>query len=451
MSQAPIYAAPAVLLTVGGVLTIFVAAWLNTVDTAISRMSLSYAGELEKEGRRGARSLVRAVEGRRQTPTNLLAVRSTIQILGFVSLSLGLAVLVARLGFPWWAVFLATLAGSWTIQLIVLGLSISLLAGSRYVGVALAGAKIAARVFALPPLARGSAKKAAGEMVQAPDSAQSRLEVVENLRELVDQVETLGGVDELPEEDRDMILSVFQLGSTRVGELMVPRGEMVTVRAADPLEDALRTFVASGHSRVPVVGKNLDDIVGVLYLKDVVGRTVLGDNVDKVTAASLARTAAFIPEMKLADVGLRDMQATNNHIALVVDEYGGIAGLLAVEDILEELVGEIVDEHDRKGFAPTEVSPGVWQVPTSMSIDDLAELLECEIEEDGVYSVGGLLSKATGKVLVPGACADVAGLRLVAGDSVGRRRKVLTVLAEAIGDGEVQLFDCESEGGPQES
>lgn len=431
MTQNLLLSAPATLLTVGGILAIFFSAWLNVVDTAIARMTFSYAGELEKEGRRGAKNLVRAVQGRRDAPTNLLSVRAIFQILGYVSLSLGLAVLTARLGWPWWAVFAATLAGSWTVQLVVLGISVYVLAGSRYVSVALLGSKIAAWVFSRPGLPHGLAKKPPRQESEVTDSAESRLELIENLRELVDQVETLGGMDELPEKDREIIRSVFQLGSTRVGELMVPRGEMVTVRADDSVDEVLSMFVTSGYSRVPVIGKNLDDVVGVLYLKDVVGRTVQGEDTEGVTAAMLARPAAFIPEMKLADVELRDMQSTNNHIALVVDEYGGIAGLVAAEDILEELVGEIVDEHDRKGSAPTEVEPGVWQVPTSMAIDDLADLLGKEISEDDVYSVGGMLSKATGKVLVPGASAEVGGVRLTAGDSVGRRRRVLSVLAES--------------------
>ncbi len=433
MSASPVLSTPALPLIFAGVFTIFLAAWLTTVDAAISRMSLSYALELKKDGRRGAPSLVAAVKARGAAPANLLAVRSTVQTLGFVSFILGLAVLVARLGWPWWAVFVATLAGAWLVQLAALGASISLLAGSRYVSVALSGSKVAAWAFSLKPLPRLPSRReaqAGGEV----DSAESRLKVVENLRELVDQVETLGGVDALPEEDREMIRSVFQLGSTRVGELMVPRGEMVTIKAGEDAEEALRLFVTSGYSRIPVVGKNLDDIVGVLYLKDVVGRGVQEGKIEGATAGALARNAAFIPEMKLADVELRDMQAGNNHIALVVDEYGGIAGLVTAEDILEELVGELVDEHDRKGSTPVEVSEGTWQVPTSMAIDDLAELLDCEIDEDDIYSVGGLLSKATGKVLIPGATADVDCVRLTAGDSVGRRRKVLTVFATKLDD-----------------
>lgn len=425
----PVFSVPAVPLAVGGVVLVFLAAWLNAVDISISHMSLAYAEEMRRDGRRGAPRLVEAVEGRKWAPANLTALRSIVQTLGLVSFVLSVGVVVARFGWPWWAVFALVLAAAWVVQLLALAFTLRLIRGARYERVALLGARFAVWTYRFPALPQTSTEGQPDHGAQTSVS-EARLEVMDSLRELVDQVQSLGGVGALPEEDQQIIRSVFQLGTTRVGELMVPRGEMVTVRAEANLEEALKLFVDSGFSRVPVVGKNLDDLVGVLYLKDVVQRSVeTRDHLD-LSAEAMARPAAFIPEMKLADEELRDMQATNNHIALVVDEYGGIAGLVTAEDVLEELVGELVDEHDHKGSVPVEVSPGVWQVPTSMAIDDLAGLLECRIDEDDIYSVGGLLTKATGKVLLPGASAQVGCVHLEAGASVGRRRKVLTVYAQ---------------------
>lgn len=430
-TQASLFSTPSLVLAVVGVASVFFAAWVNTVDVALSRMSLAYADELEREGKKGATKLVSAVEKHKKTAANMVAVRATFQTLGYVSLALAIAVLVARLGVPWWAVFLITLAGTGAAQLLSVGLSMNLLSGSRYVSVALVGAPLADRILSLwaVPIPSGARKPRTSSPSER--NPEARLLVIENLRELVDQVES-EGVDTLPEEDRKLIRSVFQLGTTRVGEIMVPRGEMVTIGSGDTLEDALRLFVHSGFSRVPVVGKNLDDITGVLYLKDVVKRVVEVESAKDMPVSTIARAAAFIPEMKLADNELRDMQETNNHIALVVDEYGGIAGLVTAEDVIEELVGDMMDEHDRKGGMPVQVREGTWQVPTSMAIDDLAELLDCRIDEDEIYSVGGLLTKATGTVLLPGVSATVGDLHLEAADSVGRRRKVLSVLVTKV-------------------
>ena len=146
-----------------------------------------------------------------------------------------------------------------------------------------------------------------------------------------------------------------------------------------------------------------------------------------IEVRDIARAAAFVPEMKLADDELRVMQANNTHLALVVDEYGGIAGLVTAEDILEELVGELTDEHDVDVGSPEEVEPGVWLIPSSYPIDDLEELLDVEFDEDDLYSAGGLLTKAIGRVPLPGDSAEVNGVLIEAGEQTGRRKRVLSV------------------------
>lgn len=445
---------PAVALGLIGLFSIFLAAWVNTVDIALSRMSLAYAEDLQEEGRRGADHLLKAVAYRKRSANNLLAARAFFQTIGFVSLTVLVSSLFASVGWPWWGVLLGSLAGVGLVQLIAVTISLRLLSGSRYVGVALFGAPLASRLLSFSgfffPFSESLRTRLAKRSKQ---ETERRLVVADDLREMIDEVSEGRGADVLEDEDRKILQSVFELGLTRVGELMVPRNEMVTIRSQESLEAALEVFVRSGFSRIPVVGKNLDDIQGVLYLKDVIRREIEPHVGKEPTAKDLARPAAFVPEMKLADDELRVMQATNNHLALVVDEYGGIAGLLTIEDILEELVGELIDEHDKYAAVPEEVAPGVWRVPTSFPIDDLAELLDMRIEEDEVYSAGGLLTKALGKVLIPGSRAIVGGVDLEADSSVGRRRRVVSVFAKrvnlAVNDGDAPPSDSLNDEKPQ--
>jgi CBS domain containing-hemolysin-like protein len=214
---------------------------------------------------------------------------------------------------------------------------------------------------------------------------------------------------------------------------------MVTVDAETSARDALGLFVRSGFSRIPVVGEDVDDVRGVLYFKDVVQRLeTRGGDAAGLTAEQMMRPAEYTVEMKPADDLLRQMQSEHFHLALVVDEYGGISGLVTLEDLLEEVVGELTDEHDRNVVEPEEVSPGVWRVPARFPVDELGELLGLEVEDEDVDSVGGLLGKAIGKVPLPGSRGDLLGIHMVAEEGRGRRRQVGTILcSRATGEGGV--------------
>ncbi len=415
--------AVAVLFFVVGLVAILAGMWLAASEAAISRITVAYAEDLVEEGRRGAPALLEVVSERKQLGSTLASARVLFQVLGIVTLTWVLSVELLELDWVWWGVFLATIGVVGAVQLVAVGISRRLLSGSRYVGVALLGSRLTLALMRRRPRRRGE-QRAAEERVLT--SSEARLRVADELRELVDQVAE-DGSPSLEDEDRRILRSVFELGQTRVGEVMVPRSEMVTVRGDEDGRAALESFVQSGFSRLPVVGKSLDDVQGVLYMKDLVRRSLKGEDALRAPVAGMARAAAFVPEMKLADDELRVMQATNTHLALVVDEYGGTAGLVTIEDILEELVGELTDEHDADSAAPEEISPGVWNVPTSYAVDDLEELFDVKIDEDDVYSAGGLLTKATGKVPLPGARAEVAGLILEAGEATGRRRRVLSL------------------------
>ena len=194
----------------------------------------------------------------------------------------------------------------------------------------------------------------------------------------------------------------------------------------------------SGFSRVPVVGDDVDDIRGILYFKDLVSRwEATGGQLD-MRAEQMMRPAEFAVEMKPADDMLRQMQAERFHMAIVIDEYGGVAGLVTLEDLLEEVVGELTDEHDRHAIEPEEVEPGVWRVPARYPISELGELLDREIEDEDVDSVGGLLAKAIGRVPLPGATGTLAGVSMTAEEARGRRRQVSTILCRL--DPDAQLL-----------
>ncbi|HJX42729.1 MAG TPA: hemolysin family protein, partial [Geodermatophilus sp.] len=253
------------------------------------------------------------------------------------------------------------------------------------------------------------------------------------LRELVDLAEERGVVES---GERNMIHSVFELGDTIAREVMVPRTDVVWIERTKSVRQALALALRSGFSRIPVIGENVDDVVGVVYLKDLVRRSQnLGEGRGP-RVEELMRPPAFVPESKPVDELLRDMQARRIHIAIVVDEYGGFAGLVTIEDILEEIVGEIADEHDTVQRPPVEhLEDGAVRVTARLPVEDLAELLDVELpRDDDVETVGGLLARELGLVPIEGSSAEVAGLRLVAESTGGRRNRIDTLLVTRLPD-----------------
>jgi CBS domain containing-hemolysin-like protein len=251
-------------------------------------------------------------------------------------------------------------------------------------------------------------------------------------REMVDLAEA----DSLIEnEERQMIHSVFELGDTFAKEVMVPRTEMVFMERSKTLRQAMSLGLRSGFSRIPVIGENSDDIVGIVYLKDVVRRSFEHRDAEQSERVeSLMRVPYFVPDSKAADELLRDMQSARVHMAIVVDEYGGTAGLVTIEDILEEIVGEIADEYDTAAPEVTELADGAFRVLARMHVDDLAELIGIEIdsEEEGVDTALGLVAKRLGRVPIPGASVQEDGWLLTAEQGSGRRNRIGTVLAQPI-------------------
>ncbi|MET0197794.1 MAG: hemolysin family protein, partial [Rhodococcus fascians] len=253
------------------------------------------------------------------------------------------------------------------------------------------------------------------------------------LRELVDMARERGVV---ADDERRMIQSVFELGDTSAREIMVPRPEMVWIESDKSAGQATSLAVRSGHSRIPVIGENVDDVVGVVYLKDLVQRTYYStDGGRGVKVDELMRPAVFVPDSKALDSLLAEMQRDRNHMALLVDEYGGIAGLVTIEDVLEEIVGEIADEYDSAEVAPIEdLGDGTYRVSARVTLEDVGELFDIEIESEDVDTIGGLLGYELGRVPLPGSRVETHGLILIGeggADPRGRVR-ITTVLVERV-------------------
>ncbi len=248
------------------------------------------------------------------------------------------------------------------------------------------------------------------------------------LRGLVDYLERRTAIE--PGE-REMVRSVFELGDTIVRDVMVPRTDMVFIEAHKTVEQALSLALRSGFSRIPVVGENTDDVVGIAYLKDIVAwlheHQGAGET-EKV--AAIMRPATFVPDSKPVDQLLRQMQAQRIHAAIVIDEYGGTAGLVTIEDILEEIVGEITDEYDHEQPPVQRLPDGSARVTGRLPVAELEELFGVKIEAEDVETVAGLLAHVLGRVPIAGSTATISGLKLTAEKLAGRRNKIDTVLVE---------------------
>ena len=253
------------------------------------------------------------------------------------------------------------------------------------------------------------------------------------LRGLVDYLERRNGIE--PGE-RDMVRSVFELGDTIVREVMVPRTDMVFIESDRTVEQALSLALRSGFSRIPVVGENQDDVVGIAYLKDIVAWSHEHPGAEATEkVATVMRPASYVPDSKPVDELLRQMQAQRTHVAIVIDEYGGTAGLVTIEDILEEIVGEITDEYDNEQPPVEWLSENSARVTARLPVTELGELFGVSLDDLDVETVAGLLAHQLGRVPIAGSTATVRGLRLTAEKNLaGRRNKIGTVLVERVED-----------------
>ncbi|WP_237224919.1 hemolysin family protein [Rothia nasisuis] len=247
----------------------------------------------------------------------------------------------------------------------------------------------------------------------------------DEILEFVDRASTSEAIEN---DEAEMVQSIFELDETRIRSVMVPRIDMVTINIDEPLDDALSLFLRSGYSRVPVLGDSFDDVRGILYLKDAVAaiREVRSGTLTPAIS-HLMRPARFEPESKRVMDLLKEMQRESTHVAIVIDEYGGTAGLVTLEDLIEELVGDISDEYDQEKPEITMQEDGTFKISSRLSIWELGDLFGREIDDEDVDTVGGLLAKHLGRVPIIGSEVEVEGIHIRAVGSRGRRNKIGTL------------------------
>jgi CBS domain containing-hemolysin-like protein len=261
----------------------------------------------------------------------------------------------------------------------------------------------------------------------------------EEFREFVDRA---AESDMIEDNEAELIHSVFDFGDTLVRSVMVPRTDIVSIATGADLETAMGLFLRSGYSRIPVIGENTDQIRGILYLKDVAAAMYRGEpGLQAHDVDSLARDVRYVPESKPVSDLLRELQQESTHVAIVIDEYGGTAGLVTLEDLIEEIVGEIVDEYDAAAEEAVDLGDGQYRVSARMSIDDLGELFDIDLDDDEVDTVGGLLAKALGQVPIVGSSVEVNGVFLKADRLEGRRNRVSHIIAAAMPKEDTDLED----------
>ncbi|UVS77726.1 Magnesium and cobalt efflux protein CorC [Actinokineospora sp. UTMC 2448] len=414
-------------LLVIAVLLVLAAGVFAAADAALSTVSQARVDGLVRQGRAGAKQLL-AVLAERPRHINLL-------LLLRLSCELAATVLVAAVCLrhidPGVLAGLIAAIGMIVVSYVLVGVGPRTIGRQHPYGVGLLVAG-PVRVLGtlLGPLSRflilvGNAITPGKGFREGPFSSEVEL------RELVDMAQERGVVDA---GEREMIHSVFELRDTIAREVMVPRTEMVWIEQTKSVRQALALSLRTGYSRLPVIGESVDDIVGLVNLKGLV-RAWMEPGAENRTVAELMSAAVFVPDTKRVDDLLREMQLSKNHLAIAVDEYGGTAGLLTIEDILEEIVGEITDESDTDDRPPVEhLEDGAVRVSSRLPVEDLGALFGLVLEDPDVETVGGLLAQRLGRVPLPGAEAEITGLRFRAEggkDSRGRVRITSVVVRRA--------------------
>jgi len=237
----------------------------------------------------------------------------------------------------------------------------------------------------------------------------------------------------LDKQELRMLQGVLQVSQMQVREVMIPRSQMVVIDRDSAAETVLATIVECGHSRFPVIGEDRDEVVGILLAKDVLRFFV--ESPDQVLdLGAFTRPATFIPESKRLDTLLQEFRSSRNHMALVVDEYGGTSGLLTIEDVLEEIVGEIDDEHDPEEAQPIEAAGNHWQVLALTRIDEFNEYFDAGLDDADYETVGGLIMRQFGRMPRRGEAVSYGGFRFRVVQADRRRIHRLEVMREPAAD-----------------
>ncbi|MBA6437278.1 MULTISPECIES: hemolysin family protein [Streptomyces] len=414
-----------------------VVAWLAAcAEAGLARTTRFRAAEAVRSGRRGSAKLMLVAED----PTRYLNVALLVRVA--CEVAAGAVVTFASLReFPeTWKALTVAIGVMVLVSYVAVGVSPRTIGAQHPLNTATVAAYVLiplARVMGpIPPLLilLGNALTPGKGFRKGPFASEAELRALVDLAEQESLIE---------DEERRMVHSVFELGDTLVREVMVPRTDLVVIERFKTIRQALTLALRSGFSRIPVTGENEDDIVGIVYLKDLVRKTHINREAEAELVSTAMRPAAFVPDTKNAGDLLREMQQERNHVAVVIDEYGGTAGIVTIEDILEEIVGEITDEYDRELPPVEDLGDGTHRVTARLALGDLGELYGTDLEDEDVETVGGLLAKALGRVPIAGAKAEVdvpeggvdpalKALRLTAESPAGRRNRIVTVLVEPI-------------------
>lgn len=411
----------AALLLAGAVLLVAFGGLMAAIDAAFGVTSRSDIAEMGTEGR-NARQLARIAVDPDAHVNSVSFIRVLAETAAAVLVTVAFSILFDNI---WWAMLAAAVLMT-GISFVLVGASPRTFGRQHADGILRANAPIVRglRIF-LGPIAQGLVLL--GNRV-TPGTGRSSFTSEEQLLSMVDEA---ASNDLIEADDRDLIHSVFDFTDQFVRAVMVPRTEMVTVDATATTDEAMTLFLQRGVSRMPVVDDDADDVVGVLYLKDLVQFAYRDDSAWRAASIRpISRPATFVPESMRAETLLQQMKRDAVHVCVVIDEHGGISGLVTLEDLIEELVGEISDEYDRVAAEVVELGDGRYRVSARLSLEDVGDLFGLELEDDDVDSIGGLLGKALGQVPQPGAMATVEGLNLTGGASRGRGRGIATVFVE---------------------
>ncbi|MDJ0464514.1 hemolysin family protein [Streptomyces sp. H27-C3] len=413
-----------------GAVLLVVVAWLAAcAEAGIARVSTFRADEAARAGRRGSAKLAQVAAD----PVRYLNVALLVRVACEMAAGVLVTYVCLREFDETWEALAIAIAVMVLVSYVAVGVSPRTIGRQHPLNTATASA------YVLLPLARimgpipqlliliGNALTPGKGFRKGPFASEAELRAMVDLAEQESLIE---------DDERRMVHSVFELGDTLVREVMVPRTDLISIERYKTIRQTLTLALRSGFSRIPVTGENEDDIVGIVYLKDLVRKTHINRDSESDLVSTAMRSAVFVPDTKNAGDLLREMQQERNHVAVVIDEYGGTAGIVTIEDILEEIVGEITDEYDRELPPVDDLGEGCYRVTARLDIGDLGELYGLdELDDEDVETVGGLLAKSLGRVPIAGASAvvdlpDGRALRLTAESPAGRRNKIVTVLVE---------------------
>ncbi|MFZ8757273.1 hemolysin family protein [Microbacterium sp. HMH0099] len=412
----------ATLLLVAALLLVAFGGFMAASEAALGVTSRADLAELGASGR-NARALQRIAADPSAHVTAVVFIRVLAETTAAVLVTAAFMLLFENI----WLALLAAAVLMSGISFVAVGASPRTVGRQHARGLLRGGAPVIRGMrLLLGPLAHGLV--AVGSRITPGVSHSTSFASEEQLLSIIDEA----AENELIEEDdRELIHSVFDFTDRYVREVMVPRTDMVTVDATATSRAALALFLDKGVSRVPLVDDEADDVVGMLYLKDLVQfgfRDEAGWR--DAPIRRIARPAVFVPESMKAETLLQQMRRDAVHVCLAVDEYGGVAGLVTLEDLIEELVGEIADEYDLPSTEVVELEEGRYRVSARLGLDEVGDLFGLELDDEDVDSIGGLLGKALGRIPQPGATAEHSGLLMTGGASRGRNRGIATVFVE---------------------